>query len=68
VVVRRFDICLVNLDPTVGSEIKKTRPCLLISPDEMNRSVAGAAAGAQTRSGACGRRLVDVSRGDLVDR
>jgi len=68
VVVRRFDICLVNLDPTVGSEIKKTRPCLLISPDEMNRSVAGAAAGAQTRSGARGRRLVDASRGDLVDR
>ena len=36
-VVKRFDVCLVNLDPTVGSEIKKTRPCLIISPDEMNR-------------------------------
>ncbi len=36
-VVQRFDVFLVNLDPTVGSEIKKTRPCLVISPDEMNR-------------------------------
>ncbi len=35
-VVQRFDVYLVNLDPTVGSEIKKTRPCLVISPDEMN--------------------------------
>jgi mRNA interferase MazF len=36
-VVERFDVYLVSLDPTVGSEIKKTRPCLVISPDEMNR-------------------------------
>ena len=36
-VVQRFDVYLVNLDPTVGSEIRKTRPCLVISPDEMNR-------------------------------
>jgi mRNA interferase MazF len=35
-VVSRFDIFLVNLDPTKGSEIKKTRPCVVISPDEMN--------------------------------
>jgi mRNA interferase MazF len=33
----QYSIVLVNLDPTVGSEIKKTRPCLIISPDEMNR-------------------------------
>lgn len=39
VVVRRFDVFLVNLDPTVGSEIKKTRPCLIVSPDEINRSI-----------------------------
>ncbi len=37
---RRFDVYLVNLDPTVGSEIKKTRPCLVVSPDEMNRHIA----------------------------
>jgi mRNA interferase MazF len=39
VVVQRFDVFLINLDPTVGSEIKKTRPCLIISPDEMNRHI-----------------------------
>jgi mRNA interferase MazF len=40
VVTKRFDIYLVALDPTIGSEIKKTRPCLIISPDEMNRYAA----------------------------
>lgn len=38
-VVERFDVYVVNLDPMVGSEIKKTRPCLIISPDEMNRYI-----------------------------
>jgi mRNA interferase MazF len=37
VAVERSDVFLVNLDPTIGSEIKKTRPCVVISPDEMNR-------------------------------
>ncbi len=37
--VRRYDICLVNLDPAQGSEIRKTRPCVVISPDEMNRYI-----------------------------
>lgn len=36
-VIQRFDVYLANLDPTMGSEIRKTRPCLVISPDEMNR-------------------------------
>jgi mRNA interferase MazF len=39
VVTNRFDVFLINLDPTVGSEIQKTRPCLIISPDEMNRNI-----------------------------
>jgi len=39
-VVRRFDVFFITLDPTVGSEIQKTRPCLVISPDEMNRHIA----------------------------
>ena len=39
-VVKRFEIYLVNLDPTLGSEIQKTRPCLIISPDEMNDHIA----------------------------
>ena len=38
-VVNRFDVYLINLDPYVGSEIKKIRPCLIISPDEMNRHI-----------------------------
>ncbi len=39
-VVERFEVHLVNLDPTIGREIKKTRPCLVISPNEMNRHIA----------------------------
>lgn len=35
--LNQYSIVLVNLDPTVGSEIQKTRPCVIISPDEMNR-------------------------------
>jgi mRNA interferase MazF len=34
--VNRFDVILVALDPTQGSEIRKARPCLVVSPDEMN--------------------------------
>jgi mRNA interferase MazF len=37
--INRFEVHLVNLDPTVGSEIKKTRPCLVISPDEVNHNL-----------------------------
>ena len=37
--VSRFDVFLVALDPTIGHEIKKTRPCAVISPDEMNNHV-----------------------------
>jgi mRNA interferase MazF len=39
VVIKRFDVHLVRLDPTVGVEIQKTRPCVVVSPDEMNRSL-----------------------------
>ncbi len=37
--VKRFEVYLVNLNPTVGVEIQKKRPCLIISPDEMNRNI-----------------------------
>ncbi|MCX7122316.1 MAG: type II toxin-antitoxin system PemK/MazF family toxin [Gammaproteobacteria bacterium] len=40
-VISRFDVVWVNLDPAVGHEIKKTRPCVVISPDEMNHSHFG---------------------------
>lgn len=39
VVINRFDVYLVNLDPTVGAEIEKTRPCVVVSPDEMNHHI-----------------------------
>ena len=38
-VANRFDVYLTNLDPTAGSEIQKIRPCLVISPDEMNKHI-----------------------------
>ena len=37
--VSRFDILLISLDPSQGAEIKKTRPCIVISPDEMNKYI-----------------------------
>lgn len=36
----RFEVYYVNLDPTIGSEIKKTRPCVIISPNEMNHNIS----------------------------
>jgi len=38
-VINQYDVFLINLDPTIGHEIKKTRPCLIISPNEMNRTL-----------------------------
>ena len=38
-VIHRFDVYLVNLDPTIGSEINKTRPRVVVSPNEMNRHI-----------------------------
>ncbi len=35
--MKQYEIVLVNLDPTIGVEMKKTRPCVIISPDEMNK-------------------------------
>ena len=37
--IRRFDVFLVNLDPTVGAEIQKSRPCLIISPNSINNNL-----------------------------
>ena len=50
-VTNRFDVYLINLDPTVGSEIKKVRPCLIISPDEMNRHIRTVIVAPMTTSG-----------------
>jgi mRNA interferase MazF len=37
--VKQFEIYLVNLEPTLGAEIKKTRPCVVVSPNEMNKYI-----------------------------
>ena len=38
--IRQYDVFLISLDPTVGHEIKKSRPCVIISPDEMNKHIS----------------------------
>lgn len=50
-VARRFDVFLIALDPTVGREIRKTRPCLIVSPDEVNRHLATVLVAPMTTAG-----------------
>lgn len=50
-VIKRFDVFLVNLDPTIGSEIQKTRPCIVISPDDMNLYISTAIIALMTTKG-----------------
>jgi len=50
-VINRFEVYLVDLDPTVGSEIKKTRPCVVVSPNEMNHRVRTAIVAPMTTRG-----------------
>jgi mRNA interferase MazF len=51
VAIQRFDVFLCRLDPTEGREIQKTRPCLIVSPDEMNRHVGTAIVAPMTTKG-----------------
>lgn len=39
-VIKQYDVFLISLEPTIGHEIKKTRPCVVISPDEMNQHIS----------------------------
>jgi mRNA interferase MazF len=48
--IGRFEIYLVGLDPTLGSEMQKMRPCLVVSPDEMNRHVSTVIVAPMTRA------------------
>jgi mRNA interferase MazF len=50
-VINRFDVFLINLDPTIGSEIQKTRPCLVVSPDEINHNLRTAIVAPMTSRG-----------------
>ena len=49
--VKRFDVYLANLDPAIGREIRKSRPCLVISPDEMNRYISTVIVAPMTTNG-----------------
>lgn len=49
--MRRGDVLLVKLDPTLGSEIKKTRPCVVVSPDELNEHLRTAIVAPMTTKG-----------------
>jgi mRNA interferase MazF len=50
-VVKRFEVYLINPDPTTGKEIQKTRPCLIISPDELNAYIAAVIIAPMTTKG-----------------
>jgi mRNA interferase MazF len=50
-VVQRHEVYLVSLDPTLGGEIKKTRPCLVVSPDEMNAHISTVTVAPMTTQG-----------------
>lgn len=50
-IVKRFEVYLIDLDPTQGSEIKKTRPCVIISPKEMNRFISTVIVAPMTKKG-----------------
>ena len=39
-VIRQYEVYFITLDPTIGHEIKKVRPCVIISPDEMNKNIS----------------------------
>ena len=50
-VIERFDVFLIDLDPTQGHEVQKTRPCLIISPNEMNQHIGTAIIAPMTTKG-----------------
>jgi len=65
-VISRFDVVLVNLDPTVGSKVRKTRPCAVISPDEMNRQLNTIIVAPMTSTSKSYSSRVEVQSGDRV--
>ena len=58
--VKRFDVFLVVLEPTVGSELRKTRPCLVVSPDELNRYIRTVIVAPMTTKGRAYPTRIDV--------
>jgi len=66
--VVRFDVFVVSLDPTVGSEIRKSRPCVVVSPDEMNRHVRTVVVAPLTTAGRPYPSRVPIRFGGKVGR
>jgi len=66
--VDRFDVVLVQLDPARGSEIRKTRPAVVISPDEMNQALRTAVVAPMTTAGRAYPWRVAVTFGDKTGR
>jgi len=64
--VLRFEIWLVQLDPTKGSEIKKTRPCVILSPDEMSSLKTAIVAPMTSRGFSCPTRFRCTFEGKKV--
>ena len=62
-VVSRGDIWLINLDPTVGNEIKKSRPCVVVSPPEMNKRLHTALVAPMTTQGSPASFRIPVTHG-----
>jgi len=58
--ITRFDVYLIHLDPVRGHEIQKTRPCLVISPDEMNRQLRTVIVAPMTTKGRAGPTRIPV--------
>jgi mRNA interferase MazF len=59
----QYQVVVVNLDPTIGGEIKKTRPCLIISPDEMNKHLRTITIAPMTGTSKAYPTRVEVSAG-----
>lgn len=66
--VARFDVVLVRLDPTGGSEMQKTRPCVVVSPDEMNPALRTAIVAPMTTQGRAYPWRVSISFGGKAGR
>ncbi|MBI4493488.1 MAG: type II toxin-antitoxin system PemK/MazF family toxin [Chloroflexi bacterium] len=66
--VSRFDVVLVRLDPTRGSEMRKTRPCVVVSPDEMNQALRTVVVAPMTTQGHAYPWRVPVAFGGQAGR
>lgn len=64
--INQYQIILVNLDPTIGSEIKKTRPCVVISPNEMNKFLNTVVIAPMTTSSKNYPTRIEVRRDDRI--